>query len=109
MYGFEATTFYSCMLPRSSLELASLLSVINKNIYLCLDHPHVDSCGQWRTKEKTAEVGFSCCWLVNGLRSKPKGKGGAGGTLLVYCGLVLWATTLVQEEVAVRGLDLGKR
>lgn len=61
-------------------------------------------------KRKDGEVGFSCCCLVNGLRSKPKGKGGAGGTLLVYCGLVLWATTqLVQEEVAVRGLDLGKR
>ena len=59
------------------------------------------------TKEKE-EVGFSC-WLVNVLRPKPKGKGGTGGMLLVYCGLVLWATTLVQEEVAVRGLDLGKR
>jgi hypothetical protein len=55
----------------------------------------VGSCVQ----KKKEEVGFSC-WPVNGLRPKSKGKEGAGGVLLVHCGLVLWAMTtqLVKEE-----------
>lgn len=95
MYGFEATTFYSCMLPRSSLDLASLLSVINKNIYLCLDHPHVGSGVQKKRRRGWLQLLLPCKWAS--VKTKRKGR------RWWYAAGVLWTGVMGHNSTSTGG------